>query len=325
MIEGRRGDALAVHAPADAPAAAAAAAAWAAYAARPASAALRVPIPAGAGESAIGGRLVLLGDEPPNELDRAASERIAALLALELARDAAVRQAREEARRSDPLPPDGPPWVMLLARQGTADGSSDTIARERTRAELAVLVPAHRAALRGTTESLELRIVAAAPGDDPAGTGLAGRIAEYLGRPVAVSRPFSEPGGRPAAEAEARTTLQAAEGLANPPPVARADRLAAYRLLGNLHNLPDGARDARDLLEPLLSGRPDVRDEHLATLRAVLDHPGVAEAAVELGVHRNTVAYRVRRIEALTGWRLGDPELRLPLAMALRLVQTQQG
>ena len=72
----------------------------------------------------------------------------------------------------------------------------------------------------------------------------------------------------------------------------------------------------------LLGGRPDVQREHLATLRAVLDHPGLAEAAAALGVHRNTVAYRVRRVEALTGWRLSDPELRLPLALALRLVQT---
>ncbi|HEY0444321.1 MAG TPA: helix-turn-helix domain-containing protein, partial [Candidatus Limnocylindrales bacterium] len=88
--------------------------------------------------------------------------------------------------------------------------------------------------------------------------------------------------------------------------------------------VPDGPRLARALLEPLLRGRRDVRREHLATLRAVLDHPGLAEAAAALGVHRNTVAYRVRRIEAVTGWRLGDPDLRLPLGLALRLVQTDQ-
>jgi len=41
-----------------------------------------------------------------------------------------------------------------------------------------------------------------------------------------------------------------------------------------LHNLPDGARLARELLEPILAGRPDVRRERLATLRAVLE--GVA-------------------------------------------------
>jgi DNA-binding PucR family transcriptional regulator len=67
-----------------------------------------------------------------------------------------------------------------------------------------------------------------------------------------------------------------------------------------------------------------VRRERLATLRAVLDQPGLAEAADALGVHRNTVAYRVRRIEESTGWRLSDPELRFPLALALRLVQDDQ-
>ena len=322
VVEGRRRDPLAVHAPVDVPAAARA---YAAYLGRPASAALRVSIPAGAGESGTGGSLVLLGDEPPTELDRAVSERVAPVLALELHRDAAVRLAREEARRGDPLPGDGPPWVVLLARQAAPDGSPDATARERVRAELAVIVPPRRATLRGTPESVELRLVAAAPPDDSAGTLLADRVAAYLGRTVAVSRPFAEPGERPAAEAEARTTLEAASRVPEPPRVARADRLAAYRLLGNLHNLPDGARDARQLLGPILGGRPDVRDEHLATLRAVLDQPGIAEAAAALGVHRNTVAYRVRRIEGLTGWRLGDPDIRLPLAIALRLVQTQQG
>ena len=69
-----------------------------------------------------------------------------------------------------------------------------------------------------------------------------------LGRIVAVSRPFDSNVGRSAAEADARATLEAAEALTDPPTVARADRLPAYRLLGNLHNLPDGARQARALL-----------------------------------------------------------------------------
>jgi purine catabolism regulator len=176
--------------------------------------------------------------------------------------------------------------------------------------------------LRGDADSLELRAVLAVEPADPLALDLAGRVAALLGRPVALSRPFEQAAGRPAAEAEARATLEAIEALEEPPAVARADRLPAYRLLGNLHNLPDGPRLARALLEPLLVGRPDVQREHVATLRALLDQPGLAEAAQALGVHRNTVAYRVRRIEALTGWRLSDPELRLPLAVALRLVQT---
>jgi DNA-binding PucR family transcriptional regulator len=179
-------------------------------------------------------------------------------------------------------------------------------------------------ALRGDVQSVELRVVAAAPDRDPDGLDLAGRIAGLLGRTVAVSRRFMIPGGRSAAEADARATLEAAERLWETPVVARADRLPAYRLLGNLHNVPDGERHARALLEPLLTGRPDVQRERLATLRAVLDQPGLAEAAAALGVHRNTIAYRIRAIEAATGWRLADPELRFPLALAVRLVRDDQ-
>jgi len=331
VIEGRRGDPIAIHAPAELPEAAAAVSR---YLAKPAIAAYRVEIPAPADEPGTGGRLALLGDEPPSELERIAAGRIATVLALELARNAAVRHAREETRRGDPLPADGPPWVVLVARQGTSpDGVGpgrsgeairsvdDPAAREATRAELRLLLPPRRAALRGTSESLEVRIVAAAPPGDPDGLLIAGRVAAFLRRTVAVSRPFAEPGGRPAEEQAARATLEAAEALDEPPAVARTDRLAAYSLLGNLHNLPDGARQAHELLEPILVGRPSVQDERVATLRAVLETTSLGEAAARLGVHRNTVAYRVGRLEALGAWDLADPDLRLALGVAARLVQ----
>jgi purine catabolism regulator len=333
-LEGRRGDALAVHAPADAPDSATAVTR---YHARPRQAvALRVPLPAteasatgraGASGTAAGS-LALLGDRPVGELERISVARIAGLLALELSRDEAVRRARDQARRAEALPSGGPPWVVMLARQRTPGADDDApIERERRdaiRRELRLLAPARRLALRGDADSLEIRVVLAVPGaDDPDSEGLttANRLSTFLGRTVAVSRPFSVAVDRPAAEAEARSTLESAESLPEPPDVARAARLPVYRLLGALHNLPDAERLSRALLEPLLAGRRDVRREHLATLRALLDHDGVSEAAAALGVHRNTVAYRARRIEELTGWRLSDPEIRLPLAVAIRLVQ----
>jgi PucR family transcriptional regulator, purine catabolism regulatory protein len=320
VIEGRRGDPIAMHAPAELPDAAAAVSR---YLARPSIAAYRVEIPAPADEPGTGGRLALLGDDPPSELERVAAGRIATVLALELARNAAVRQAREDTRRGDPLPADGPPWVVLVARQGTGvDGALDDPAtREATRAELRLLLPPRRAALRGTSESLELRIVAAAPEADPDGLLIAGRVAAFLRRTVAVSRPFAEAAGRPAEEQAARATLEAAEALEEPPPVARTDRLPAYRLLGNLHNLPDGPRQARELLGPILVGRPGVQDERVATLRAVLETTSLGEAAARLGIHRNTIAYRVARLEQLGRWDLADPDLRLALGVAARLVQ----
>ena len=330
VLEGRRGDALAVHAPAEIPAAAAAAGR---FLATGAGVALRVALPlaptdpsrrpdlARYGEPALRGALLLLGDGPIGEQERKATDRAAALLALELSRDAAVRRARETARRSEALPADGPPWVVLVARQVGREDVEEAEQREAFRAELRMLAPNRRLTLRGDSESLEFRLVAVADGDDPQGLAIAGRVAGFLHRSVAVSRSFADAAVRPSAESEARATLEAAERYVGAPPVVRADRVAAYRLLGNLHNLPDGLGLARALLGPLLGGRPALVAERLETLRVVLDRPGLAEAATALGVHRNTIAYRIRRIESLGGWDLRDPELRLALAVAVRIVQ----
>jgi DNA-binding PucR family transcriptional regulator len=95
-------------------------------------------------------------------------------------------------------------------------------------------------------------------------------------------------------------------------------------LLGNLHNLPDGLRQARDLLAPILVGRAPVQRERLSTLRAVLETASLGEAAARLGIHRNTVAYRVSRLEGLGGWDLADPDLRFALGLAVRIVQHAQ-
>jgi DNA-binding PucR family transcriptional regulator len=100
--------------------------------------------------------------------------------------------------------------------------------------------------------------------------------------------------------------------------------LPAYRLLAALGNLPDDRIQATALLEPLSAGRPSSVRERLATLRAVLDHGAAGEAAAALGIHRNTLAYRVRNLETLTGWDLDDPDLRLALAVAIRIVQSAQ-
>jgi len=319
-IEGAFGDRLALHVPADRPDGAAAVTR---YLARPSNVALRMDIPAPAEDQGGGGALVLLGSDAANELERIASERIVPLLALELARTDAVRQAREETRRADPLPTAGPPWIVLLAGQGDG-GRGDLEAREAIRAGLRRLLPTTDVTLRGSAESLELRLVAAAPPDDPDGLATARRVAEFVGRPVAVSRPFIEAGSRPAAEAAARATLEAGEALHPSPRVLRATRLPAYLLLGNLHNLPDGVRDARDLLAPILVGRSAAQRQRLDTLRAVLETASLGGAADRLGVHRNTVAYRIARLEVLGGWDLSDPDFRFALELACRLVQDAQ-
>jgi purine catabolism regulator len=107
--------------------------------------------------------------------------------------------------------------------------------------------------------------------------------------------------------------------------VVRADLLPAHRLLGAVTAIPEGRRQALALLEPLLSGTPAARKQRIATLRAILDTPGAAEASSSLGVHRNTTAYRVKRIEEITGWDLREADLRLALSIALRILDADGG
>lgn len=322
-LEAARGSAVVVHAPADAPASASAAARYHGRGRVGDPVALRVPLPSAAGAE---GALAVLGAEPPSELVRVTLPRVAGLLALELAREEAIQGAAERARRAEPMPGAGPPWMVVLARQREPGPEDDAPAarerREQIRRELRLLAPARRLALRGDADSIEIRLVLA--GEPQEAWTLAEQVRGVLGRPIAASRPFASPADRPAAEAEARATLEAALALDAPPPIARADRLPVYRMLGAVHKLPDGPRLAAAVLEPLLSARPDVGRERLETLRALLAYGSVGEAAAALGIHRNTVAYRLRGIEAATGWRLADPQLRLPLSVALELVQDEQ-
>jgi hypothetical protein len=321
-IEAGDGSVLAVHAGVES---AASAPAVSGYLRRRRGAALRVPLP-------VAGALVLLGPAPISELERIASARIAPFLALSLAAPSAASGARS--RAGERMPSDGPPWVVIVARQLDAESDTTVAQREDLRAAVRQLGPARRLSLRGDATSLEVRAVAAVPGSDPTGTETALRVSRRMRRPVAVSEPFTNAGDRAAREASARATLESFEALSAPERRAtagadgavaiRADLLPALRLIGGLTALPEAARHARALLQPLLSGSR-TRDAHaLATLRAVLDHAGMAEAAAALGIHRNTLAYRLTSIERRTGWRLSDPLLRFGLALAVRFVQTDQ-
>jgi hypothetical protein len=116
---------------------------------------------------------------------------------------------------------------------------------------------------------------------------------------------------------------------------------AAYRLAraGRLPDAGDGLVDADEHLvalvlatDPRLAGDlaatrlaplADVagtaRERLADTLRAWLDRPGQVRAvAGELGVHPQTVRYRLRQLRDLFGERLDDPEARFELALALR-------
>jgi hypothetical protein len=103
----------------------------------------------------------------------------------------------------------------------------------------------------------------------------------------------AEPDGVAAAAPCARRILAVARTFGRPPGVYRLDDVVLeYQL-----SCPSEARDRlAEMLEPL-SGKADLLD----TLRAYLRFGDRRTTAAQLHVHPNTVDYRLRRVQALTG------------------------
>ncbi|WP_432117902.1 helix-turn-helix domain-containing protein [Streptomyces sp. bgisy032] len=125
--------------------------------------------------------------------------------------------------------------------------------------------------------------------------------------------------GLGAAWAEAAAAARAALAEPRLGPVARWTSIGPFRLLTALP--PQIAHDPA--VGPLLTPahRPLAR-----TAEVYLDCAGqAARAAAELGIHRQTLYYRLSRVEKLTGLDLDDGEDRLLLHMALKSARLAPG
>ncbi|MFI6807093.1 PucR family transcriptional regulator [Streptomyces luteogriseus] len=160
---------------------------------------------------------------------------------------------------------------------------------------------------------------AAGPGSragTTSGTGAAGPgsgvVAARPGPAAGVATPRSGLADLATAWGEASAAARAALAEARFGPVAQWASIGPFRLLTALP--PEVAHDpvARTLLAP-------VHHELARTAEVYLDCAGqAARAAGELGIHRQTLYYRLSRIEKLTGLDLDDGEDRLLLHMALK-------
>ena len=242
--------------------------------------------------------------------------------------DESERLARQAERLGHRLPQRA--WVVVLegddpaseaemsarGRQDRVDAALSELVRRRlpgaltlTRsASAVVLVPEEVAAELAAIEQLAASIhtTAAAilrPASVSVGIGnLAGSVAE-LAR----------------SQLEARQALRLTRRAGQRGQVVSYRSLGAFRLLLEVQSPEALRRFVDEVLGPLLKYAESRETPLLQTLEALAQARWVRRAAARvLGIHINSMTYRVERIEALTGLSLDDAETRVAIAIALR-------
>jgi len=116
---------------------------------------------------------------------------------------------------------------------------------------------------------------------------------------------------------QAGQALEMAKRLSENRPLFFPD-LSVYRLLMLIEHSSEVKTFYEELLGPLLSY--DNGEELIRTLDAYFERNGnLKKTANALYIHRNTLLYRLERIQEITGLDLDDPETRLALQLTLRI------
>ena len=298
-------------------------------------------------QGSIAGYLSLLGsDGELGELHRLAVGRAAHACAIELVRARAARDARDEAEEEllDVLTAGRPgshdaarerakrkgfdveaPYLVCAAE---ADGATNA-SRIRTAWErlLATMRTSALVRERGTA-ALALISLSARRAPDPRS------LVEQLHRaarssvstPIALGYGAVRSGATEVAAAarEAEQAMMMGRRLFGADSITAFADLGLYRLLYALQPLPELRAFRDEALERLRA--KDRAGVLLQTLGAYLATNGSpTDAAGRLHLHRNTVLYRLGRIEDLLGVDLRDAEVRLGLHLALKIGDVLEG
>ncbi|MEO8888898.1 MAG: helix-turn-helix domain-containing protein, partial [Jatrophihabitantaceae bacterium] len=136
-----------------------------------------------------------------------------------------------------------------------------------------------------------------------------------------VSRVIDSVADLPLAYGQARKAVAVGRRTHGPGTVAHFDSLGVHRLLSLVSDSAELHSFAAEVLGVLAEDTPEVADLR-QTLQALLDtNCNVAETARALHFHYNTLRYRIGKLEGIVGPFTTDPELRLGVALALRVVQ----
>jgi len=137
-----------------------------------------------------------------------------------------------------------------------------------------------------------------------------------------VSRPITSVGGLPAAYAEARKAVHVGRQMHGESALTHFDALGIYRLLALIPDGGDLRRFVDESLGELATDDSPENEDLRRTLSVLIDtNINVAETARQLFFHYNTLRYRIAKLERMLGPFTTDAQLRLTLALALRIHQ----
>ncbi|HLG52242.1 MAG TPA: helix-turn-helix domain-containing protein [Chloroflexota bacterium] len=137
---------------------------------------------------------------------------------------------------------------------------------------------------------------------------------------AAIGRLYPRVLDAPRAYRDAEQALTIALRLFGPNRTTAFDDLGIYRLLFHLHGTPELASFYEETLQKVVEHDERHGSELIPTLKAFFAaHGNLSKTAEMLYLHRNTVSYRLQRIEEITGLRLDREDDRFQLQLALKL------
>ncbi len=145
-------------------------------------------------------------------------------------------------------------------------------------------------------------------------------LARYGVRGISAGVGFAYPGsgGLRKSFEEAREALLVGLAQFGHASVTHFHDLGIHRFLYGWVESPRSRLLATDFLRPLLGTEGRGKAQLLRTLRVYLEARGKSAAAQELGIHRNSLEYRLSRIEDLLRVDLDDPSVLLVLQLLMR-------
>jgi PucR family transcriptional regulator, purine catabolism regulatory protein len=215
---------------------------------------------------------------------------------------------------AEPVPAGGePPGALAEVVEAAAARAGEAVLVVPQGERLVVLAADGGAAVAACTEYAAALEAGRTVPDAPAGGADEGWVA-------GLSAP-SGPIGASAAYKQAEQALSVARRRGRI--CVEHERLAAGSVLPLLAD--DAVRAFADgLLRALRDHDATGRGDLVASLRAWLSRHGQWDAAAaDLGVHRHTLRYRMRRVEEILGRSLDDPDVRMELWLALKATAHQ--